>query len=91
MEKRELKEGDVVQIDPELKNCFFKGAFMTVIEPKDWGAEGYIATNFSRTNMPSQAYFRATWDQMQYIGPAAWVVLDVESAELKGDNNQVGN
>lgn len=39
----DLKVGDVVQINGQIKDSFFAGCFMTVTDPKPWGAQGYIA------------------------------------------------
>ncbi len=45
MEKTELKVGDVVQLHPDkVGNKAFAGCFMTVTEPKEWGAQGYVRT-----------------------------------------------
>lgn len=72
MEKRELKIGDVVQIAPSEKT-FFSGCFMMVTEPKEWGAQGFIAIPGQLGEMPNRAFSRVTWDQMDYIGRALWV------------------
>lgn len=42
MKKIELTKGDVVQLSPECGNKHFRGAFMMVAEPKDFGALGFI-------------------------------------------------
>jgi len=78
MIKKELEVGDVVQIDPTLKECFFRGCFMTVTELKPWGAQGYIQMISTREKMGGQAYFRATWEQMEFIGKTAWIKADDE-------------
>lgn len=76
MENRELKPGDVVQISPTLENCLFKGAFMYVTEPKSFGAQGFISVPGQRDSMPGCAYFRCKFEDMEYIGHAAWVMHD---------------
>lgn len=81
MEKRDLEIGDVVQIDPSLKDCFFRGCFMIVTEPKTFGAQGAIAMPTSRTDLPGYAYFRATFDQMEYVGKATWIL---ETSHIEG-------
>ena len=73
MEKQELEIGDVVQISPEVENCFFGGCFMLVTEPKSWGAQGFVAMPGSRGEMPGRAFYRAKWDEMEVVGRATWV------------------
>ncbi len=68
-----LKYGDVVQISPDAKDCFFCGCFMLVTEPKSWGAQGFISIPGKRGEMPGSAYFRATWDIMEYVGQATFI------------------
>ncbi len=72
MQPCELEVGDVVQISPDLENCFFRGAFMMVTEPKSWGAQGFIAMPESREDMPGRAYFRCKWEDMEMVGRAPW-------------------
>lgn len=76
-----LKIGDVVQISPELKNCFFCGCFMMVTEPKSWGAQGFIAMPQGREELPGRAYFRCKWEEMEFIGHAVWVPQDDAEGE----------
>lgn len=77
MEKQELKPGDVVQLNPEFhfgdKNGFFGACFMTVTEPKDFGAQGFICIPTKRGEEPGKAYYRAKWEEMEFIGEAVWV------------------
>lgn len=72
MSPRDLEPGDVVQIDPE-SGGFFSGCFMLVTEPKSWGAQGFISIPRSRDELPGRAFFRARFDQMEYVGKAEWV------------------
>ncbi len=81
MEKMDLEAGDVVQIDPGLENCFFRGCFMIVTEPKSFGAQGAICIPNSRTDPPGFAYYRANWKDMEYIGKATWILATPELAE----------
>jgi hypothetical protein len=76
-----LAPGDVVQIAPWLIDCFFPGCFMLVTEVKAWGAQGFIWMPQRRTIPPGQAYFRATWDQMQRIGRATWIPEPIPEAD----------
>ena len=74
MTKTELPEGAVVQLNPDtVKNPMFAGCMMTVIEPKEWGAMGYVQALGSNGEMGGQAYYRASWDEMELVGTAVWV------------------
>jgi hypothetical protein len=90
MQPRELAVGDVVQIDPATPDCFFAGCLMIVSEPsKSWGAQGYFTIPHSRdqppmidrTEMPGLAYFRATWETMEFVGHAVWTRAESEEEE----------
>jgi len=74
MQKMDLKVGDVVQIDPAA-DTKFPGCFMMVTEPKAWGAQGFV-----QVPAGGAAYFRPTWEQMEYIGPACWVPIQQEDS-----------
>lgn len=78
MEARELKVDDVVQISPELKDCFFPGCFMQISEPKSWGAQGVILLPKSRDEKPLPAYFRCNFTDMEFVGRAPWVTASEE-------------
>jgi hypothetical protein len=71
-----LEPGDVVQLDPErVGNPMFAGAFMTVTEPKTFGAMGYVQALGADGKPGGQAYYRAKWDEMEGpIGKAVWMV-----------------
>lgn len=84
MDKMELKPGDVVQLAPEGDHAFW-GCFMMITEPKSWGAQGFICMPEKRGEVPGSAYFRAKWEQMEFVGRAAWVPQDViDEAEEDG-------
>lgn len=72
MKAMELTVGDVVQIAGDSEG-FFAGCFMMVTEPKTFGAQGFIAIPEERGTMPSEAYYRAKWDEMEYVGKATWL------------------
>lgn len=76
MEKRELKVGEIVQLNPEsVKNIAFAGCFMVVSEPREFGAQGYVQSLGTREEMGGQAYYRAGWDEMEPVGArAVWSV-----------------
>jgi hypothetical protein len=75
--ERILEPGDVVQLDPAAhltpKAGFFGGCFMVVTEPKAFGAVGDVLMPNGRGQHPSAAPYRATWEEMHYVGKAKWV------------------
>lgn len=74
MNPRDLERGDVVQLSPDVGNPMFACCMMTVTEPKPWGAQGYVQMTGENGLPGGQAYYRATWDDMEYVGRAEWVV-----------------
>ena len=75
MEKQSLEVGQVVQLNPEtVHNPMFAGCFMTVTEPKPWGAQGYVQALGENGQPGGQAYYRAKWEEMEVAGTAVWVV-----------------
>lgn len=72
MEKRELKRGDVVQLNPDKVRGTFAGCFAQVEDPKPWGMQGWVAV-VGGADPPRRAYVRATWDQMEFVGCATWI------------------
>lgn len=77
MLKKELKEGTLVQLNPELVgNKAFAGCIMVVTEVKDWGVQGYIqGIGETRDQHGGQAYYRAHWPEIEEVGEAEWVVV----------------
>lgn len=69
MDKRTLRVGDVVQIDPE-HDPRFGACFMAVTEPTTWGAQGFVQVPGSA----GQAYYRCPFEGMEYVGRAAFVL-----------------
>lgn len=68
--ERELVKGDVVQLGPNVSNPHFRLAFMTITEPRGWGAVGIchpLNTEFVG------AYIRVPWGNMEYVGRAHWI------------------
>lgn len=63
---REIEDGTVVQLNPfTTRNKMFAGCLMVVTEPKSWGAQGYVQA-LGRDGEPGgQAYYRATWEEME--------------------------
>lgn len=75
MKPTELKEGQLVQLNPDtVKNKMFTACIMVVTEPKSWGAQGYVQALGKNGEPGGQAYYRAIWDEMELVGYAAWRV-----------------
>lgn len=72
MEPRTLESGDVVQLAPTTANPMFACCFMQVTDPKPWGAQGFVQMTGENGQPGPQAYYRAAWDDMEYIGKAEW-------------------
>jgi hypothetical protein len=75
MQKQELKEGHLVQLNPDLVgNKAFAACIMVITEPKEWGAQGYVQALGEKNGEPGgQAYYRAQWQEMELVGFAEWV------------------
>ena len=41
---------------------------MTVTEPKGWGAQGYVQGLGENGKSAGQAYYRASWDEIERTG-----------------------
>lgn len=69
-----LTPGDLVQLNPDtVGNKMFTACIMVVTEPKPFGAQGYV-TALGRDGLPGgQAYYRATWAEIELVGHAEWV------------------
>jgi len=75
MEKMELQEGMLVQLNPDTcSNKMLGGCFMVVTEPKDFGAQGYIQCTGENWELGGQAYYRASWEEMELCGQAEWMI-----------------
>lgn len=60
MHERDLKKGDLVQLNPKLvANKMFASCFMVVTEPKPWGAQGYVQSLGAEGSLGGQAFYRA--------------------------------
>jgi len=75
MEKdTKLEKGDVVQLAPHVGNPMFACCMMTISEPKPFGAQGYVQSLGENLKPGGQAYYRAKWDEMEFVGKAVWDV-----------------
>jgi hypothetical protein len=75
MNKSELRIGQIVQLNPEtVRNPMFAACLMVITEPKSWGAQGYVQALGENEQGGGQAYYRATWEEMEPTGGnAKWV------------------
>jgi hypothetical protein len=71
MEKYDIKEGDVVQLNPEHK---FAGMLVVCIEPKEWGCQGYLMSekNFEAVRFEGVAFLRPKFEEFEYVGKIVW-------------------
>lgn len=74
MEKRSLKKGDVVQLCPTVGNPMFACCMMIISEEKNFGAQGYVQSLGEKGKPGEQAYYRAKWEEMEFIGHTVWDV-----------------
>jgi hypothetical protein len=83
MNTMELEVGDVVQLNPDHK---YSGLLLVVTEPKEWGCQGYLMSqfNFEATRFQGVAYLRAKFEEFEYIGQMRWVW---EPKELEKSND----
>lgn len=72
MIRRDLKIGDVVQLGPTTSNPMFAHCFMTITETKPWGAQGFVQVPGQGNEGGGQAYYRAKFEDMEFVGVAFW-------------------
>ena len=63
-----LEVGDVVQLNENCANPMLRYCFMTVTEPKAFGAMGYVQCTGENGHLGGQAYYRAKFEEMDLIG-----------------------
>lgn len=74
MKQQGLTKGQLVQLNPEtVKNKMFAACIMVVTEPKSFGAQGYVQGLGENGDPGGQAYYRATWEEMEIVGVDEWV------------------
>lgn len=72
MKPKQLQVGDVVQLNPEHK---FGGCLVVVTEPKEWGCQGYLMSQFDILAVKFQgiAYVRPKFEDFEYVGKIQWI------------------
>jgi hypothetical protein len=74
MKEATLEVGDVMQLGPACQNQMFAFCMFMVTEPKPWGAQGFVQALGANGKPGGQAYYRATWEEMEPTGgKAEWV------------------
>ena len=74
MKQQCLAKGQLVQLNHEtVKNKMFAACIMVVTEWKPFGAQGYVQGLGENCEPGGQAYYRATWEEMEVVGSAEWV------------------
>lgn len=64
----QLKQYQVVQLNPEtVKNPMFAGCLFVVDEIKSFGAQGYVQSLGANGEPGGQAYYRATFEEMEAL------------------------
>ena len=79
MEKRELKVGDILQINPDSSPGQHYGAMLLIVtDPKVWGAQGvlYSPVNFEATRFEGRAYLRVVFEDVEFCGNMEWMQMD---------------
>jgi len=69
LKKEKAKEGVVVQLKPETE---FPYGLMIISEVKYWGCVGYIQIFSKSGQAPEQAFYKAKWEDMFYVGETNW-------------------
>jgi hypothetical protein len=73
-EGRALVPGAIVQLGAAPANLAFAYCLMVVTELKLWGVQGYVQALGTREEAGGQAYYGATWDEIEPTGgKAVWV------------------
>lgn len=72
MEKYDIKQGDVLQINPDHPK--FPGFLVVCDEPKVFGCQGYLLSqfNFEATRFQGVAYVRVKFEEVEYVGKIQW-------------------
>lgn len=75
MDARHTKPGEILQLNPEtVQNPLFAACLLVVSESKSWGVQGYVQALGADGKAGGQAYYRATWVELEETGGSApWV------------------
>lgn len=78
MEKKILSIGDIVQLNPNMRN--FGGCLMTISEIKSFGYQGYCSIPGEERRL---AYSRWEFKDCEYIGHCVWGIRLEEKEKEK--------
>lgn len=67
------KPNMVVQLAPDAGNPMLAYCMMVITEVKPWGCQGYVQATGTNGEHGGQAYYRAKWEEMEFVGQAVWV------------------
>lgn len=77
-DERELREGDIVQLHPDLQSMRtggrFAGCLMIVSGQTENGVDGYFLVPQGKGQWPSPVFYSANWDELFYVGRAPWTL-----------------
>ena len=81
MEKRELEEGDVLQLNPEHNR--FPGFLVVCTDPKSFGCMGYLMSQFEfeACRFKGVAYIRVKFEDVEFVGKLPWIWLRIKEEE----------
>lgn len=72
MEARELKEGEILQLNPEtVKNRMFAGCLLMVTETKSFGCQGCVQALGVNGEAGDLAFYRPSWEELEETGGVA--------------------
>lgn len=75
MKPMELKQGMAAQINPNtVRNKAFAACFMVATKPRKFGEHIYVQGLGADGDPAGQAYYRAKWAEMEFVGKAVWAV-----------------
>lgn len=87
MTERIFKKSDVVQLNERCANSMLRYCYMTITETKAWGAMGFVQCPGQDGEVGSQAYYRAKFLEMDFIGVSPFVIDEREQgSEAKNDS-----
>lgn len=73
----QIETGMVVILRPDnCRNNMLKGCMFTITEIKTWGCQGYVQATGKDEEMGGQVYYRANWDEMDFVGFNPWMIYD---------------
>jgi hypothetical protein len=76
MEATELRTGMLVQLNPDtVKNKAFAACIMVVDEPKESGCMGYVQVIGEADSPGGQVNYLASWEEIEVVGEAVWLVV----------------